>query len=242
MHSSKTTPQFIQEAISVHGNAYDYSRVEYVNNHTKINITCPKHGIFEQRPEKHLLGNGCKFCAKKALHVIDFAEQANDIHKNKYNYSLVSTLSMKAKIPIICPQHGTYIQRAEVHLRGSGCPICHRLLGSSLRGKLARISTYKDTPTTLYIITIEIQGVTYNKVGITTLPIEQRFARYRFTPILQVQLPLTHAFVVEKKLLQRLQQYRQQVPLPFNGWTELLNVNISTILTEYGIIKDNTNG
>jgi len=46
----------------IHNNKYDYSLVDYKNNKTKIKIICPKHGIFEQRPMSHKVGNGCPKC------------------------------------------------------------------------------------------------------------------------------------------------------------------------------------
>ena len=48
-----TTEEFIAKAKAVHGDKYDYSQVEYVNNHTKVSIICPIHGVFRQRPLDH---------------------------------------------------------------------------------------------------------------------------------------------------------------------------------------------
>lgn len=53
---------FIEKAISVHGNRYDYSKVNYVNQNTKIEIVCPEHGSFYQIPSSHLRGSGCPIC------------------------------------------------------------------------------------------------------------------------------------------------------------------------------------
>ena len=50
-----TTEEFIQKAKEVHGNKYDYSKVNYVNAHTPITIICPVHGEFQQEPCDHLL-------------------------------------------------------------------------------------------------------------------------------------------------------------------------------------------
>lgn len=58
----KTKEDFIREAKEVHGNKYDYSKVEYVNNGTKVCIICPEHGEFWQRPHDHLKGHGCQKC------------------------------------------------------------------------------------------------------------------------------------------------------------------------------------
>ena len=58
----KTTEQFINEAKKIHGDKYDYSKVEYVNNLTKVCIICPEHGEFWQTPKQHLRGQGCPKC------------------------------------------------------------------------------------------------------------------------------------------------------------------------------------
>lgn len=62
MSKKKTTEQFISEAIKVHGDKYDYSKVEYKGCNTDVLIICPIHGEFSQTPTHHLLGCGCKRC------------------------------------------------------------------------------------------------------------------------------------------------------------------------------------
>jgi hypothetical protein len=41
-----TTEEFIKRAIAVHGDKYDYSKVDYKNKEEKVCIICPKHGEF----------------------------------------------------------------------------------------------------------------------------------------------------------------------------------------------------
>lgn len=65
MSSRKTTEQFISEARKVHGLRYDYSKVTYKDNKTKILIICPTHGEFLQSPIVHLHGCGCAKCSYK---------------------------------------------------------------------------------------------------------------------------------------------------------------------------------
>lgn len=60
---------FIKRANLVHHDKYDYSKVEYKNNHTKICITCPKHGDFWQMPYSHLDGKGCPECGNSHFEV-----------------------------------------------------------------------------------------------------------------------------------------------------------------------------
>lgn len=59
------TKYFINQAIEIHGNLYDYSLVDYKNNRTKIKIICPVHGIFKQNPSHHLANHKCKKCSYK---------------------------------------------------------------------------------------------------------------------------------------------------------------------------------
>ena len=60
---SKGVDQFIQHAMCIHGGIYDYSKVKYKNNGTKVEIVCQKHGAFLQRPSDHINHkNGCPKC------------------------------------------------------------------------------------------------------------------------------------------------------------------------------------
>ena len=52
----------IKQFRSVHGDKYDYSKVEYVNTNTKVIIICPIHGEFQQIPKTHKSGIGCQNC------------------------------------------------------------------------------------------------------------------------------------------------------------------------------------
>lgn len=55
---------FIDRAITVHGNKYDYSRSEYKGSHTKLIVTCPEHGDFSVKPNNHIRNkSGCPLCA-----------------------------------------------------------------------------------------------------------------------------------------------------------------------------------
>ena len=125
-----TTEEFIAKAKAVHGDRYDYSMVEYVNNQTPVNIICPLHGAFEQRPNDHLRGRGCPKCARAAQSVRQamsqnvWIERAKRIHHNKYDYSKVTYVNNHTPIKIICPVHGEFMQTPASHISGKGCQIC----------------------------------------------------------------------------------------------------------------------
>jgi very-short-patch-repair endonuclease len=57
-----TTERFIEKAKNIHGNKYNYSKVEYKRNSIKVIIICNKHGEFEQTPNTHLDKCGCPKC------------------------------------------------------------------------------------------------------------------------------------------------------------------------------------
>ena len=67
MPSKKTTAQFLKDAVGVHGAKYDYSLVKYVNSSTKLIIKCSEHGEFQQSPNAHLRGSGCRKCGSPTL-------------------------------------------------------------------------------------------------------------------------------------------------------------------------------
>lgn len=54
-----------------------------------------------------------------------FIQKANQIHNNKYDYSLVEYTGNQNKVKIICPEHGIFEQQPTAHTsQKQGCPIC----------------------------------------------------------------------------------------------------------------------
>lgn len=120
-----TTEQFIIKAKSVHYDRYDYSKVNYVNNRTKVSIICFKHGEFKQTPDSHMRGSGCPYCAHNiASSTSKFIDKAISVHRNKYLYDLTNYVKAHAKVIITCPEHGAFSITPANHLQGHGCPVC----------------------------------------------------------------------------------------------------------------------
>ena len=127
-----TTDDFIQKAKAIHGDKYDYSKVEYVDNKTEVCIICREHGEFWQKPKNHLSGYGCPICSgRKKMRTIDFIKRAKQIHGDKYDYSKAEYKGNAEEVCIICPEHGEFWQRAGLHLRGAGCSKCGFITGSA---------------------------------------------------------------------------------------------------------------
>lgn len=123
----KTTENFIIEANTIYNNKFIYSKTMYSNNYTKVTITCPTHGDFEQTPLQHLRGNGCVACTKeldKQKRIAAFVSKANTLHKNKYAYNTLEYIDNRTPLSITCPIHGTFKQTPNNHLKEHGCRKC----------------------------------------------------------------------------------------------------------------------
>ena len=122
---TKTKEEFINKAIQVHGDKYDYSKVDYKTNKINVKILCKIHGEFPQTPSNHLKGQKCSKCSGVYKRTQDdFINEATIIHKGKYDYSLVQYTRTKNRVIIICNKHGNFLQMPKEHLRGVGCKKC----------------------------------------------------------------------------------------------------------------------
>ena len=130
MSKRLTIAEFIFKSREVHGDTYDYSKVVYVDAHTKVIIICPVHGEFKQKPNSHLNGQGCKDCYNETkgdrnrLTTAEFIRRARAVHGDKYDYSKAVYKHSSEDVIIICPVHGEFPQKPTHHLRGRGCSKC----------------------------------------------------------------------------------------------------------------------
>lgn len=179
MANSQT--QFIDNAIKIHGNKYDYSNVKYINNKTKVSIICPEHGEFQQRPDMHLR-HGCFKCVGRNLSLEDFITQAKKIHGDNYDYSNSDYIQSDKKIKIKCNKcNHIFWQKPWSHLQKHGCPNCCSSKGEELISNLLQENNIsyiyqKRFPEWLglqsldfylpeYNIAIEYQGIQHFKLG-----------------------------------------------------------------------------
>ena len=116
--------EFIKRAKEIHGEKYDYSKVNYINNRTKVCIICPVHGEFWQVPYSHLKGFGCKLCNGDVYDTETFVSKAIELYGNTYDYSKVNYKRSKEKVCVICPEHGEFYVTPNNFLRGHTCPAC----------------------------------------------------------------------------------------------------------------------
>lgn len=130
---SLTHNEFLKKARVVHGNKFAYPD-RYKKATQKIQIRCPKHGIFRQTPNSHLGGNGCRICQAEAaaererMSHDEFLAKAIKVHGKKFEYPEEYHAGI-VPIRIVCPTHGHFKQAPHKHLSGQGCPRCIESLG-----------------------------------------------------------------------------------------------------------------
>lgn len=128
--NNKHADAFVTSANMKHNNKYTYDKVVYVNCYTKVIITCPKHGDFEQEPRGHLNGYGCNKCAicvrfPNAITTLEeFKQKARETHGGFYSYDRTTFVGVSLKVLITCPKHGDFEQTAYEHLEGHKCYQC----------------------------------------------------------------------------------------------------------------------
>lgn len=122
-----TTEIFIERAIAINGDRYDYSKVDYQGWDKKVIILCKTcNKEFEQIPNNHISHkNGCPNCfGKNRLTTKEFIRRAKLVHGDRYNYSKTQYFNNRSKVVIVCSKHGEFWQVADNHMKGVGCGKC----------------------------------------------------------------------------------------------------------------------
>ena len=142
-YNQSSTEEFINKAKKVHGDKYEYDKVNYVQARKTVIVTCPEHGDFPITPDNHLRGKGCKECGKinaglkTRSNTNDFIEKSKRVHTIPYDYSRVNYETNSTDVEIICPIHNKiFLQTPQNHLAGKGCPICQESHGERMVSKI----------------------------------------------------------------------------------------------------------
>jgi hypothetical protein len=103
-----TTDEWINKASEMHQGRYDYSKVEYINNSTKVCIICPEHGEFWQTPDKHLGGEGCPICNNSKMELS--MKKTLDENSIKYEQQKQFDWLGKQKLDFYLPEYNVGIE------------------------------------------------------------------------------------------------------------------------------------
>ena len=96
-----TNEEFVAKATKVHGGIYSYEKAVYETKHSRIIVTCKKHGDYQVTATVHLLGSKCKKCTY---------EKAKGVKKSISNANQFSRLIAKAN--------------GEMFFKGAACSTC----------------------------------------------------------------------------------------------------------------------
>lgn len=136
-----TTEDFIKMARDIHGDKYDYSKVNYSNGKEKVTIICPEHGEFKQAPIKHVYAqHGCPKCAGFGVTKEEFIKRSKEVHGDFYDYSKVKFINTQIPVTLICPKHGDFLIEPSKHYNaGCGCKQCFESSGEKLVNSILTI-------------------------------------------------------------------------------------------------------
>jgi hypothetical protein len=105
-----TSGIFAGKAGLVHGNKYDYSKVDYTTAMTSVAIICPRHGEFNQKPYQHMIGEGCPKCG----HQTSKGEQEIAEWLRSLNFNVLSrttnVLPFRQELDIYLPDNKVAIE------------------------------------------------------------------------------------------------------------------------------------
>lgn len=139
-----TTEEFIKRATKIHGDKYDYSKVNYTGIYNEVCIICPKHGEFFQLPNAHLRGKGCKKCSmeklwnsKKKITTESLIEKSKEIYGDKYTYEKTIYNGYNETFIVTCPLHGDFETTCRDFIsKHHGCKKCGKILMWNSRGRI----------------------------------------------------------------------------------------------------------
>jgi hypothetical protein len=232
-----TTEEFINRAILVHRDRYSYVNTEYIAMLKKVAIICLKHGEFWQTPADHLWNHGCNKCKgdKSSFTWEEIYNQFPEKNKTYYSYDKDSYTRNSVKMKIICPKHGEFWQKPELHKTGSGCKRCTASGGPGRYCEtiFSRSPELKEKQGLLYFIElIDSDNRIFYKVGITT---SMRTRYYNFIKknggkILWTKNDtLYNCFILEQNILEENKLFKYIPIMPLAGKNECLTRKICDI-------------
>lgn len=240
---TRTQEDYIKLSIEKFGDIYTYDNLEYRGSFNPVTITCKIHGDFSLLAHTHLSGEkntgGCQICAKQnmgnctRLTIPEFVEKAKTIHGNKYDYSDITEYTRNSiPIPIRCKFHGIFMQSANNHLSGNGCPGCNNI--EWYKGKFKKIPNLSLLYGRLYLIEIFDENECFLKIGVTVGTEKKRFSRlpYEFSSIARLDGDLATIVEVEQKLHLMFKDQRYAPNKKFGGRTECYKIETLDAIVE----------
>lgn len=171
----KRKQDWLKKVISIHGDLYDYSAVEYDTSKTPVKIKCKVHGFFKMQPRHHAIGQNCPDCKhdergfnqRKDLSTLE--EQSKKKYGDRFSFKKSNYVWNRQPIIITCREHGDFETTPHNHLdnrksQSGGCPKC----------KVSSSFSKKDEAI-FYIF--RFKNTDIFKIGVSNRTLEQRYSK-----------------------------------------------------------------
>jgi hypothetical protein len=148
--NSRNSPLFAQGKakwdafVATYTGPYGLQDSVYAGMNRKVSFVCPTHGVQAMDAKNLMAGKSCNLCAiaaragKRRMTQQKMLTRFTQTHGGKYNYEQAIYKGQQTPVSIVCPEHGSFLQKPEFHWNGSGCPKCFHIYrrGASQRDTL----------------------------------------------------------------------------------------------------------
>lgn len=239
----RTNEEFIKECIIKHNNFYTYTKTKYVKMHSKIIITCPIHGDFEQEANPHLMGQGCLKCSiekikdKQRDTTENFIKKSVLKHGDLFNYEkTIYGKNAHEEVTITCPIHGDFKVTPNGHLSHKvGCRICNKRNTGWSKTTWKKACLNNNNNSQLYVIECFDNIEKFIKIGITCKDINCRFGYKSQMPYNWKLITIVssedsdYIFNLERQIEKLFYDVKYSPKIYFAGFTECYNYSKSII-------------
>ena len=172
--------KFLSRSKKIHGDKFDYSKVDFIKESLEVTIICPIHGEFQQIARSHLDGRGCARCSGVGrLNTEEVIRRFRETNGDKYDYSKVVYETQNKKVIVICPIHGEFLTNPKWHWNGNGgCPECRKIkISDAIRGT-RRVASDLDEIRDLRERDYTIQEI-QDKLGLSRGTVQRRLEQIK---------------------------------------------------------------
>ena len=234
--------RFFKVAKEKFGDAFDLSKVNFVDSSTKVEVRCIKHdhtywinptSFIAKSYEKHQLPHkgGCKYCAIEASKEYlrkPISHYLNKLKEKFPHFKVISHgegTSNTERITLECPNHGIFTTTLAKIMSNRTVYLCPQCSREQLAWNTGWSRT--DVKGTLYFV--YLKELDAYKLGATHRPIKRRLIEIKHDPQLlwTVELDtLADAFLIEMHLFRKYHNIRFSGEQKFGGYSELLKERI----------------
>lgn len=234
-----TEEEFIDKSKEIHKDLYEYDKVDYINNRTKVEIFCKSCRVyFFQTPDANLRGCGCKKCGiskqtqSRSKTKEQFVEDANKVHSGLYEYSLVEYTNNTTNVKILCKKHGLFTQNPSSHIIGQGCPHCAKEEAGGWR-RSDWIKKANGRVCTFYTIRCFNEEEEFYKIGRTMNSIGRRYNSNKMMPynyeiLSEIKGEAGSIWDLERDEKKKLKKFHYEPKIDFSG-------SVTECFTDYKI-------